>query len=117
MLKPKTKQIKTLVSSFNKHNQINKFQHLFVGPQIKHQKNMVHLSQKPSFNRGNQNVPKCNPFTTIPGTIKIVCSIAKSHDDQNVKRNKTLLLLPMHNQKWEVGWTLPSTTWTQTQCA
>jgi hypothetical protein len=69
MLKPKTKQRKTLVSSFNKHNQKNKFQHLFIGPQIKHQKDMVHLSQKPSFNRGNQNVPKCNPPTTIPRTI------------------------------------------------
>jgi len=35
-----------------------------------------------------------------------VGSIAKSHDDQNVKRSKVLLLHPMHNQKWEVGWTL-----------
>jgi hypothetical protein len=73
---------------------------------------MVHLSQKPSFNRGNQIAPKCNPPTTIPGTIMIVGSIAESHDDQNGKRGKALLLLPMHNQKWEVGWILPLTTWT-----
>jgi hypothetical protein len=74
-----------------------KFQGLFVGPQIKHQKYMVHLSQKPTFNRGNQNAPKCNPPTIILGTIKTLSYIAKSHDDQSNKRSKALLLSPMRN--------------------
>ncbi len=78
---------------------------------------MVHLSQKPSFNRGNQNTPKYNPPTAIAGTIKTVCSISESHDDQSGKRSKALLLPPMRNQKWEAGWTLPSTAWTRTQRA
>jgi len=73
---------------------------------------MVYLSQKPSFNRGNQNAPKCNPPTLILGTIKTLGYIAESHDDQSDKRSTALLLSPMGNQKWEAGWTLHSIAFT-----
>jgi hypothetical protein len=56
---------------------------------------MVHLSKRPSFNKGNQNVPNCNPPRVILGMMKIVGSIVESHDDQSNKRSKALLLPPM----------------------
>jgi hypothetical protein len=60
-----------------------------------YQKNMVHLSKKPSSNKGNQNAPNSNPFIIILGMMKIVGSIVESHDDQSNKRSKVLLLPPM----------------------
>ncbi len=89
MVKPKpNKERHEFQVSRDKTNK-KKFQGLFVRPQIKHQKNMVHLSQKPSFNRGNQNAPKCNPPSVILGTIKTLGYIAKSHDDQSDKRRRS----------------------------
>jgi len=46
---------------------------------------MGHLSQKPSFNIGNQNAPNCNPPTVILGTIKTLGYIA---DPMTIKATK-----------------------------
>jgi hypothetical protein len=56
---------------------------------------MVHLSKKPSSNKGNQNAPNSNPLIIILGMMKIVGSIVESHDDQSNKKSKALLLPPM----------------------